>query len=102
MVYNSRFLLHVLPRGFMRIRHYGFLANRHRESQLALCRRLLEASSQSGVETDGPQDPRDALPAAHDAAARCPKCAIGSLIIEEMWVRPSATELLLSAPFDSS
>ena len=97
-----RFLLHVLPRGFMRIRHYGFLANRHRESRLALCRRLLEANNQPGAETDGLQDPRDALPAAVDIAARCPMCAIGSLIVAETWSRPSAIELSLSTPFDSS
>ena len=36
-----RFLLHVLPKGFMRIRHYGFLANRCRKQQLARCRQLL-------------------------------------------------------------
>jgi Putative transposase/Transposase zinc-binding domain len=37
-----RFLLHVLPRGFMRIRHYGVLGNRCRTSQLAACRALLD------------------------------------------------------------
>jgi Putative transposase/Transposase zinc-binding domain len=36
-----RFLLHSLPDGFHRIRHYGFLANRHRAAKLALCRQLL-------------------------------------------------------------
>ena len=36
-----RFLLHVLPDGFHRIRYYGFLSNRHREEKLALCRQLL-------------------------------------------------------------
>jgi Putative transposase/Transposase zinc-binding domain len=36
-----RFLLHVLPRGFVRIRHFGFLANCHRETKLSLCRELL-------------------------------------------------------------
>ena len=35
-----RFLLHVLPDGFMRIRHYGYLANRHRQRKLETCRRL--------------------------------------------------------------
>ena len=40
-----RFLLHVLPSGFVRIRHYGFLANRVCRERLALCRALL------GVET---------------------------------------------------
>ena len=36
-----RFLLHVLPDGFQRIRHYGFLANRYRQAKLTLCRQLL-------------------------------------------------------------
>ena len=36
-----RFLLHVLPRGFMRLRHYGFLANRHKAYTLRRCRELL-------------------------------------------------------------
>jgi hypothetical protein len=36
-----RFLLHVLPAGFQHLRSYGFLANRHRASKLALCRQLL-------------------------------------------------------------
>ena len=39
--FMRRFLLHVLPRGFVRIRHFGFLANCHRETKLALCRELL-------------------------------------------------------------
>jgi hypothetical protein len=37
-----RFLLHVLPDGFQRIRYYGFLANRYREQKLARCRELLD------------------------------------------------------------
>ena len=40
-----RLLLHVLPTGFMRIRHYGILANRHRHEKLALCRQLLGSGS---------------------------------------------------------
>ena len=36
-----RFLLHVLPSGFVRIRHYGFLGNRTRVGKLFLCRQLL-------------------------------------------------------------
>jgi hypothetical protein len=38
-----RFLLHILPQGFAKIRYFGFLANRHRRSRLALCRQLLNA-----------------------------------------------------------
>jgi hypothetical protein len=37
-----RFLLHVLPNEFQRIRYYGFLANRYRKQKLALCRQLLQ------------------------------------------------------------
>ena len=40
-----RFLLHVLPTGFVRIRHYGFLANRVCQEKLALCRALLEVAT---------------------------------------------------------
>src|SRR4051794_41936570 len=40
-----RFLLHVLPLGFMRIRHYGFLANCVCQEKLTLCRALLEAAT---------------------------------------------------------
>ena len=36
-----RFLMHVLPSGFVRVRHYGLLANRHRQEKLARCRELL-------------------------------------------------------------
>jgi hypothetical protein len=39
-----RFLLHTLPDGFHRIRHYGFLANGHRAAKIALCRRLLDTA----------------------------------------------------------
>ena len=46
-----RFLLHVLPRGFTRLRHYGLLANRCRARKLALCRRLLHQPD------PGPREP---------------------------------------------
>jgi hypothetical protein len=39
----SRFLMHILPKGFAKIRYFGFLANRHRRSRLSLCRQLLNA-----------------------------------------------------------
>ena len=56
-----RFLLHVLPAGFHRIRHYGFLANKQRRQKLALCRKLLsytpserqpDTAQQEGRETE--------------------------------------------------
>jgi Putative transposase len=44
-----RWVQHVLPRGFVKIRHYGLLANRHREAKLARCRRLLLAAGCGAV-----------------------------------------------------
>ena len=55
-----RFLLHTLPDGFHRIRHYGFLANGHRAEKLALCRKLLDVppGAPTAVETiDEPVTP---------------------------------------------
>lgn len=46
-----RFLLHVLPSGFMRIRYFGFLSNRHRREKLKLCHKLLHAH-QTSVKSD--------------------------------------------------
>jgi hypothetical protein len=40
-----RFLLHVLPRGFVKVRRFGFLANRRRRENIVLCHKLLAASS---------------------------------------------------------
>ena len=52
-----RFLLHTLPDGFHRIRHYGFFANRHRAEKLALCRELLAAAPpDSGKEGEQSRD----------------------------------------------
>jgi hypothetical protein len=47
-----RFLLHVLPKGFMRIRHYGLLANRHRTEHLAACRTALDAPTPAPREVE--------------------------------------------------
>jgi hypothetical protein len=51
-----RFLLHTLPDGFHRIRHYGFLANGHRAAKLALCRKLLAVPSPAAASA-GPAIP---------------------------------------------
>ena len=55
-----RFLLHTLPDGFHRIRHYGFLGNRHRAQKLALCRELLAVALVASPENDDEgKQPRD-------------------------------------------
>ena len=69
-----RFLLHTLPDGFHRIRHYGFLANGHRAEKLALCRTLLAAPPPQPAAEPG----EDARPTRrHD---RCPCCGSTSII----------------------
>jgi hypothetical protein len=74
-----RFLLHVLPSGFQRIRYFGFLANRTRKESLALCRELLTART-AGLLPE-PQQCRDVL---EGITARqrslCRHCGIGTLI----------------------
>ena len=64
-----RFLLHALPDGFHRIRHYGFLANRHRADKLALCRRLLAAPAPAHTGDD-----KDCQRLPNGARDQCPCC----------------------------
>ncbi len=80
-----RFLLHVLPVGFVRIRHYGFLANRVCREKLELCRALLldAVSPDRLVETERALDPKEALEG-ESAAHVCPVCGKGRLVIVEI------------------
>jgi hypothetical protein len=73
-----RFLLHVLPDGFHRIRNYGLLANGHRAEKLALCRKLLEMPSSPTDRTS--DDDKD--PDAPDERLPCPCCGGPMRIIE--------------------
>ena len=72
-----RFLLHVLPRGFHRIRHYGLLAGSARRASLALARELLD------VMPDAEETPLDE-PA--DPTPPCPCCG-GKMIVIEVFIR---------------
>src|SRR6185369_13392937 len=78
-----RFLLHVLPSGFVHIRHYGFLANRSREEKLPLCRRLLAASREEAAKESQPPRPAAPIPTAvgseeaPERRQRCPACERG-------------------------
>ena len=77
-----RFLLHTLPDGFHRIRHYGFLANGHRATRLELCRRLLARPRQNELEPDAESV---AVAAERFAVAhRCPCCG-GPMITLAIW-----------------
>jgi hypothetical protein len=83
-----RFLLHLLPRGFVRIRHFGFLANRRRASLLPICFQLLRRSTQQ-------TQPAQAVSSSQPCLSwRCPLCG-GTMHVVE---RISAAELLLRSP----
>ncbi len=84
----SRFLEHVLPRGLVKVRHSGLLANREREERLALCRWLLAVA---GVRTAAAAlRLPDEEAAAGEPVDRdiCPVCAVGRLLLVGVWPRP--------------
>jgi hypothetical protein len=78
----GRFLLHVLPSGFQRIRYYGFLGNRHRKEKLEQCRQLLGmAPSKSPSVTVKLEDYRDRYEKLTGRSLReCPVCHRGHMI----------------------
>jgi hypothetical protein len=79
-----RFLLHVLPVGFHRIRYYGFLGNRVRRDKLALCRHLLHMPAQVPADERPGPDYRDRCEVLTGVSLRaCPVCAEGQMRIVE-------------------
>ncbi len=85
-----RFLLHVLPPGFVRIRHFGFLSTRKRSTLLPLCFRLLGANIAES-ETEATSTSQQSQPR---VAWLCPHCHGPMLILE----RCSALQLRFRAP----
>jgi len=81
-----RFLLHVLPRRFVRIRHYGFLANPVRLQTLPRVRQWL-ASPTVAIESNAPREPErwDALllRLTGKDVTQCPRCGVGPLLVVE-------------------
>jgi hypothetical protein len=84
-----RFFLHVLPKGFVRIRYFGFLANRWRTRMLALARQLLGAEPMVAVSTERVPQP--------SALWRCPRCGARMVILQRF-----TPEELRRLFFDSS
>jgi hypothetical protein len=79
-----RFLLHVLPDGFQRIRHYGFLSHRYRQAQLARCRQLLGVVSTLAATVPSPStaDYRDRYEKLSGKSLReCPVCHRGRMVV---------------------
>jgi hypothetical protein len=89
--FQLRFFLHVLPKGFVRIRHFGFLANRFRSHALVHCRKLLA--------TTPPPESSDPLSPTQETLWHCPHCGTVMVIVQRF--KPG--ELISHcAGFDSS
>jgi hypothetical protein len=73
-----------LPAGFVRVRHYGLLANRRRRGKLALCRELLGMAVTPPADTT-PPPPDLVTPPGHEAAVTptraCPRCGAGRMVV---------------------
>ncbi len=91
-----RFLLHVLPAGFHRIRHYGLFANGQRRVAIARARQLLDAATAEAAATERTDNDNEAPETAPTPAQRCPCCG-GRMIIVESFAAGTAPRLRPSA-----
>ena len=83
-----RFLIHVLPGGFHRIRYFGFLGNCHRAQKLERCRQLLGMVAPQPA-ADPPADHRDRSEALTAQSLReCPHCHTGIMVVIDCIPRP--------------
>ena len=83
-----RFLLHALPTGFVRIRFFGYLANRRRAALLPICKQLLETAPQQQVAP--PSDPSDIN---QDSTWRCSLCGGQMIVVERLTARQIFMEI---------
>ena len=83
-----RFLLHLLPKGFVRIRHFGFLANRRRATLLPLCFQLL------GTVRPAQSEPEASPAKQPNPLWLCPKCGGPMVVIERL----TAAQIQLRSP----
>ena len=88
-----RFLLHILPDGFVKIRHYGILSNRKRNTKLGLCKRLLGVDCWHEGREKKSESWQDLLTriTGHDPRI-CPYCGKGTMVLKEV-LNPSALPL---------
>lgn len=88
-----RFLLHVLPKGFVRIRHYGFLSNRSRKSRLPVIRRLIGESVNTQLEQESKlQTDVEPIDSKTSGQRCCPACKQGQLrLLERVSADPHET-----------
>jgi hypothetical protein len=83
-----RFLLHMLPRGFVRIRHYGFLSSRRRRHLVPLCKQLLSDATPTSALTGAPIAPES------PSMWICPLCGGPMIVIERL----TAGQIKLRSP----
>jgi hypothetical protein len=93
--FMRRFLLHVLPSGFHRIRHYGLLANAGRVQHLATARRLLQATTTTAAQPDAPVE---ATPTTATPVFVCRHCGAALRIIDLLARTPAIRAPPRSAP----
>ena len=89
-----RFLLHILPKRFVRIRYFGFLASRCRTRELAQCRQALAVAPTPPDEPLVASPPRSSWP--------CPRCGAPMRIVERLTARQLFLEALLAVFHDTS
>lgn len=90
-----RFLLHVLPDGLRRIRHFGLLANRSKKPSLALCRRLLPPPCPTPLDP-----PSQSTSDAASSSRLCPACKTGRLVRSQLPAQfPARLTLTPCPPF---
>jgi hypothetical protein len=95
-----RFLLHVLPNRFQRIRYYGFLGNRYRKEKLEQCRRLLVMSTPTEPTNLTEKDYRDRYEKlTGNSLHQCPQCKGGHMLVIDILPRLSCKS---APPIDSS
>ncbi|MGE3541667.1 MAG: IS91 family transposase [Candidatus Tectimicrobiota bacterium] len=93
-----RLMLHVPPRGFHRLRHFGFLANRVRQEKLAQCRSLLGQGTQPTARHEAPALKTPAVSAGEPGTV-CPVCPHGRMqLVHTVYRQPGAWDLSVPAP----
>jgi len=80
-----RFLLHILPNGFVKIRHYGILSNRSRRAKLQRCRELLGVQMEQDNEKTRRETWQELLARLTGIDPRvCPHCGEGKMVLREV------------------
>ena len=78
-----RFLLHVLPSSYMRIRHFGFLANRNRKENITCLKKLLGVSSDAGDKSSHSMEEL-MLELTGKDILKCPQCKVGTMTFHHL------------------